>query len=231
MSNNFLATDQFLAKLVVIDKVATTLSLPEALKTDQLPVTNAVSCASVVLLSGYFESYLKGIVEEYIKKVNQLGQPISSIPQNMRHKHYSGGVDALLWATKRDKKLKSTSFSEDLTRRLGSLQNNTGYELAWESFANTKSNPGTETVSDILNGLEVEKTWNEINGLVNQHGRLDTFLSSFIEMRNVCAHTGLHQTPPTAADIFGYVDRFKVVAECIDLLIGIQLEKIQNATV
>lgn len=231
MSNCFLATDEFLGLLDVIEKVAQTLSTPESLKPSQLPVTNAISCASVVLLSGYFESYLKDTVQEYIREINLLGKPISIIPYDMKAKHYAGGADALILASKKDKNLKATSISEDLTRRLASLQNSTGYELAWESFANTKSNPGTETVRAILTGLEVDKTWPEINNLILQHGRLDTFLSSFIEMRNVCAHTGRHHTPPSAADLSDYVERFRALAECIDMLIGIRLEEFRNATV
>lgn len=231
MSNCFIATDEFLGLLDVIDQVAQTLSTPESLKPSQLPVTNAISCASVVLLSGYFENYLKGTVQEYIENINQLGKPISIIPYEMKARHYSGGADALLSASKKDKNLKATSISQDLTRRLASLHNSIGYELAWESFANTKSNPGTETVKGILAGLEVGKTWTEINSLKQEHGRLDTFLASFIEMRNVCAHTGRHHTPPSASDISGYVERFRALAECIDMLIGIKLEEFRNATV
>lgn len=225
MSNSFTATNDFLNSLEIIDKVAISLSTPEALKPTQLPITNAISCASIVLLSGQFENYLKNIVQEFIEKLNLLSKPITMIPFDMRVKHYAGGSEALLWASKKDKKLKSTLISEDLARRLGSLDNPTGYELAWEAFANTKSNPGTGTVSTILNGLDISKTWDEINRLQKQHGRLDTFLASFIEMRNVCAHTGRHNTPPSAFDLTDYVERFKSLAECIDLLIGVRLEE------
>lgn len=229
MSNCFLATNDFLDSLAVIDKVVTALSTPEALRPSQLPVTNAIGCSTIVLLSGYFESYLKDIVQEYIKEINGLNKPISSIPYEMQSRHYSGGAEALIWASKRDKNLQTTSISQDLSRRLGSLHNNTGYELAWEAFANTKSNPGTETVRSILTGLEIKKTWDEINDLQKQYGRLDTFLGSFIEMRNVCAHTGRHHTPPSAGDIAGYVERFRAMAECIDLLAGLRLERFREA--
>lgn len=225
MSNSFIATDEFLDSLEIIDKVAIGLSTPEALKPTQLPITNAISCASIVLLSGHFENYLKNIVQEFIEKLNRLSKPLATIPFDMRVKHYAGGAEALLWASKKDKKLNSTLISENLARRLGSLANSNSYELAWEAFANTKSNPGTETVSTILTGLDISKTWNEINGLQKQHGRLDTFLANFIEMRNVCAHTGRHNNPPSACDLTDYIERFRSLAECIDLLIGVRLEE------
>lgn len=222
MSNSFVATDEFLASLDVIETVSQSLSTPAALKPSQLESTNAVSCSVIVLLSGYFESYLKNIIKEYIEAINNLNKPISIIPVSMRLKHYAGGAEALVSASKKDKKLNSTSISEDLTRRLGSLDQQK-YYLAWESFANTKSNPGTETVTTLLSGLEIDKVWNSIGDLNKSHGRLEMFLSSFIEMRNVCAHTGRHQTPPSGADLVDYVDKFKSLAECIDMVIGLRL--------
>jgi hypothetical protein len=223
MDNNFIATDDFLNSLETIEEVALSLSTPSALKPSQLACTNAISCSVIVLLSGYFESYLKNVVKDYIEAINNLNKPINQIPATMRLKHYSGGADALVNASKKDKKLKSTNISEDLTRRLGSLDQ-PKYHLAWESFANTKSNPGTETVTTLLSGLEIEKAWNSIDDLNKSHGRLGIFLTTFIEMRNVCAHTGRHHTPPSGADLIDYIRKFKSLAECIDMVIGLRLE-------
>jgi len=224
MTNIFLSTDEFLESLDVIEEVGNSLSTLDAIRPKQLPITNAVSCATVVLMSGYFENYLKSVVREYIEAVNSLNRPLTDIPLNMQLKHYSGGAEALIWASKKDKQLKSTTISLDLTQRLASLCQPTGYALAWEAFANTKSNPGTETVRAILSGLEIDKAWNEINDLQKQHGRLDTFLETFIEKRNVCAHTGRHHTPPSGADLIDYVEKFRSLAACIDMLAGIRLE-------
>ena len=110
MVNCFLATNEFLHSLDVVARVADTLSTPEALKPNHLPVTNAISCACIVLLSGHFESYLKDTVREYIEEINLLGKPIDHIPYGMRVRHYAGGAEALLWAAKKDKNLKMTSI-------------------------------------------------------------------------------------------------------------------------
>ncbi|MFK4135299.1 HEPN domain-containing protein [Pseudomonas luteola] len=225
LDNLFSATDDFLGSLGTIRKVADSLSSPEALRPSQLPMTNAVCCASVVLLSGYFENFLKDIVKEFIEKVNSLSKPISEIPLDMIQKHYAGGSDALAWAVKLDKKVKSNIYSQDLTARLGSLGNSSGYTLAWESFANTRSNPSPDIVKDILQGLEIKKVWPEINDLYKSHGSLNSFLTSFIEMRNECAHTGRNTTPPSGMDIADYVDKFIALALGIDFLIGHQFEE------
>ncbi|WP_147466164.1 MAE_28990/MAE_18760 family HEPN-like nuclease [Pseudomonas syringae] len=222
MTNCFVATDEFSSSLDTVETVAQSLSSPAALKPSQLTSTNAVSCSIIVLLSGYFESYLKDIIKEYIESINNLNKPLTTIPLSMQLKHYSGGAEALIWASKTDKKLKSTSISQDLTRRLGSLDKSR-YYLAWESFANTKSNPGTDTISTLLSGLEIDKGWGLINDLNKSHGRLDMFLTSFMEMRNVCAHTGRHQTPPSGADLINYIEKFRALGECIDMTMGVRL--------
>lgn len=228
MANNFLATTEFLESLDVTEQVGLSISAPDAIKPSHLPVTNAISCATVVLISGYFENFLKNIVKEYINNLNLLGKPLTAIPINMQLRHFSGGADALNWASKEDKSLGSTLVSQDLSRRLASLSQPTGYILAWEAFANTKSNPGTETVKTILSGLEISQVWYEINSLSSAHGRLDTFLMSFIKMRNICAHTGRHHTPPSGMDIIDYVGKFRGIAESIDMLAAIKLEEFSN---
>ncbi|MDB5801272.1 MAG: hypothetical protein JWL63_2211 [Rhodocyclales bacterium] len=228
MASSFLSTDEFFGSLETIERVALSLSTPESLKPTQLPVTNSVACACTVLLSGYFENFLKDIVKEYIEELNMVGKPLTAIPFSMRVRHYSGGAEALAWAIKKDKDLATTAISQDLSRRLGSLDKTTGYVLAWEAFANTKSNPGTATVSAILAGLEIQKAWEEIHSLQKSHGRLDTFLGTFIPMRNVCAHTGSHHTPPSGNEIAEYVEKFRAIAECIDLLIAVRLEEFRK---
>lgn len=225
MANVFYATDELFVSLDVVDQVAASLSTADALVPAKLPMTNAVSCASVVLLSGYFESFLKNIVTEFIQQLNLLKRPLVSLPYEMRLKHFASGSGALMWASKQDKKLEVTVHSENLTRRLASLGDPLNYEFAWESFADTKSNPGPEVVRDILSGLRIEKSWQEINLLVTEHGLLQTFLTAFIEMRNVCAHTGQHLSPPTGPMIVDFTTKFRALAECIDLLMGVKIDE------
>ena len=225
MANVFTATDELFDALDVVDKVAVSLSAVSALTPANLPITNAVSCASVVLLSGYFECFLKNVVAEFFNHLNLLKKPLSALPYEMKLKHFESGARALTWASKQDKKLKDTVHSQNLASRLASMSDPAKYEFVWEAFADTKSNPGPDAVRDILAGLQIQKSWMEINGLVTKHGQLQTFLTSFIEMRNVCAHTGQHTNPPTGANIADFTIKFRALAECIDLLMGVKLDE------
>jgi hypothetical protein len=229
MTAIFNATAEYHQSLDTAEEVAKTLLTPQALSPSRLAVTNAISCASVVLLSGYFESYLKDLIKEYIESINALAKPLSAIPYTMRRKHYAGGAEALVWASKRDKELQTLVMSQDLSRRLASLSNVSGYVLAWEAFANTNSNPGTETVSTLLSGLEIEKGWKAIHDLNSEFGPLDAFLTAFMKLRNVCAHTGRHSTPPSGADLLDYIEKFRKLSECIEMAIAVRLDQFATA--
>lgn len=225
MSCIFTATQEYHQSLDTAEEVAMNLLTPSALHPSQLSVTNAISCATVVLLSGYFEYYLKNIIKEYIEGINALSKPISTIPYEMQRKHYSGGAEALAWASKRDKELQNLAISQDLSARLASLTNVSGYILAWESFANTNSNPGKDTVTSLLSGLEVDKGWKTIHELHSESGRLDAFLTSFMKMRNICAHTGRHNTPPSGGDLIGYIENFRRLSDGLEVAISMRLDQ------
>lgn len=226
--NFYSATDDLFQSLGVVDDVSITLMTPLAMASQNLQTTNAIGCACVVLISGYFESFLKDITQQLIAQLNGLGKPLASIPYAMRVKHFHSGAKALDWAIKQDKKLSNTASSEDLARRLGSVSDPAAYELAWEAFAQTNSNPGPDAVAGILSGLEISKSWREINALVTNHGQLDTFLQSFMEIRNMCAHTGTHSAPPTGFDLQDYTSKIRAIAECVDYLMRFQYETVYS---
>lgn len=222
------AAQNFADSLATIDLVGIELSAPAALASGRLPITNAISCASVVLLSGYFENFLKNIIKEFIGNVNSLALPKSRIHDDLIRMHYAGGSEALAWAAKIDKNNGNFATSEDLSRRLGSFIAGGSNTLAWESFANTKSNPGPDVVVSLLKGLMIKGGWSEINALTSLHGRMDTFLTSFMVMRNICAHTGKHSSPPSGIDICRYVETFLAICECIDMLFAIRFQEIST---
>lgn len=223
MSNRFSSTDDFISSLAIVKDVGRSLTEPKALKPSQLPITNAVCCGTVVLISGYFESFLKDLIRQYIEAINALAKPVTDIPLNMHHIHFSGGANALKWISKKDKELKNTTMSQDFSLRLASLSNSSGSILAWESFADTQSNPGADVLAKLMSGMQITDGWKSINDLTQCHGSLDVFLKTFMKIRNICAHTGSHNSPPTGSDILDYAEKFEAIGECLDMVLALRL--------
>ena len=163
------------------------------------------SLRAVVLLSGYLESFLKDCMSAFISQVNNLGKPLSELPIKMKYTHFENGARALGKQLKQDRKNGNTVLCEDLASRLASVGAPTGYTLAWEAFADTQANPGPEVIGCLLSQVGVENAWKKLHdatppGLVD----LRMFLTSFIEMRNECAHSGNATSPPTAPGLVEY---------------------------
>jgi len=199
------ALTSFQQEIARIDKVADWLTSPAALTPDMVQATWAMRCGAVVLFSGYLESFIKGCMCAFIMKVNALGHPLTKLPADMKHTHFRLGAKALEWQYKMDKRNGDTTKCENLAARLASVSAATGYTLAWEAFANTQSNPSPFVVGALLSGVGVKKPWPKLKaatppGLVD----LNTFLTSFIIMRNECAHSGNTTSPPGAADLLQY---------------------------
>jgi hypothetical protein len=199
------ALSSFQQEIGRIDKVAAWLTTPEAIRPEMAPATWAVRCGAVVLLSGYLESFIKDCMRAFITQVNDLGQPMTKLPEAMKHTHFRNGAKALEWQLREDKKVGDTSRCEDLSARLASVSAVTGYTLAWEAFANTQANPGPDVFAELIGAVGVARPWEKLRaatppGLVD----LNTFLTSFIAMRNECAHSGNTTSPPGAADLLQY---------------------------
>ncbi|MGH7744268.1 MAG: HEPN domain-containing protein [Candidatus Dormibacteria bacterium] len=169
------------------------------------PATWAVRCGAVVLLSGYLESFIRDCMRAFIADVNALGHPLTKLPEGMKHTHFDVGARVLRWQLKLDKRAGNTARCEDLSTRLASVSAPTGYTLVWEAFANTEANPGPEVIAEVLGSVGVKNGWEKLKaatptGLVD----LKTFMTSFILMRNECAHSGNITSPPSASDLLDY---------------------------
>lgn len=199
------ALASFQKEIARIDKVADWLTTPAAITGDMVPATWAMRCGAVVLFSGYLECFIKECMCAFITRVNALGQPLTKLPEAMKHTHFRMGAKAIERQLKDDKKIGDTTRCEDLAARLASVSAVTGYTLVWEAFAHTEANPSPEVVGKLLSAVGVEKPWDKLRaatptGLVDLH----TFLTSFIAMRNECAHSGNTTSPPGAADLLQY---------------------------
>lgn len=215
-----------------IREVCNWLSTPAALTTQALPVNRSMCCGCVLLLSGYFESFLKDSIETFINNLNSLELPIDSIPREMVYQHFEGGAEHVKAYSKKDKSESSDlslAHVKDFLDRLSSVTTESDeYQLAWEAFANTKSNPNTDVVRELFSNIGIKKTWPQINELATNRGQLDVFLKSFIAVRNICAHTGTHNTPPSPSEIFEFCDNFEEIATCIMVLLSSRISELEK---
>lgn len=215
-----------------IREVCNWLSTPPALTVQALPVNRSMCCGCVLLLSGYFESFLKDSIETFINKLNSLNIPIESIPREMVFQHFEGGAEHVKAYSKKDR-FESVDLSlvhvKDFLDRLSSITTGQDeYQLVWEAFANTKSNPNTDVVKDLLSNIGIKQTWPQINDLATNKGQLDVFLKSFIAVRNICAHTGTHNTPPSPSEIFEFCDNFEEIATCLMVLLSYRICELEE---
>lgn len=198
----------------------------EALASAALPTTNAIQCASIVLLSGYFETFLVEGVKRFIQAVNELGKPFGSLPEKVRHLHFVNGGTALARLAKRERKDTPgvTALSEDLAQRLASVNAVQGYSLVYEAFIDTRSNPGADVVRDLLSAFEIRDPWRRMDPHCDgQSNVLKTFLDSFIALRNECAHRGTTASPPTTAELRAYVNNLDTIARSF---VGVLVERL-----
>jgi hypothetical protein len=203
------ALTDFRSEISRINQVADWLITPDALESKMMPATVAIRCGAIVLLSGYFETFLKDCMCKFITQINGLGKPLSLLPGKMKITHFENGARVLSKEIRKARKINDTSLCEDLAARLASVSAATGYTLAWEAFADTEANPGPSIVGGLLSSVGVEEPWKKIKAVPpGGLGDLDLFLTSFIEMRNECAHSGNTTSPPTASDLLQYGRNF-----------------------
>jgi hypothetical protein len=211
-----------------VNKVVAWLTTPAALTTDMLPAARAISCGCVVLLSGYFESFIKECMRGFITAVNGLGKPFNVLPYNMRCTHFDKGGKALRGEIKRDRENNDTANAENMAERLRSVSAGTGYQLVWEAFADTQANPGPTVVKGLINVVGVQDPWRKINAATTPpRGDLETFLRIFIFIRNECAHTGSVATPPTASVLTEYGENLVAIGEGVVMLLESRLGEIR----
>jgi hypothetical protein len=221
------ALADFQSEISRIEKVADWLITPQALESRMMPATVAIRCGAVVLLSGYFETFLKACMCRFITHVNGLRKPLSKLPGRMKITHFENGARVLGKEIRKGKKINDTSLCEDLAARLASVSTTTGYTLAWEAFADTEANPSPSIVGGLLSSVGVEEPWRKIKAAPpGGLGDLDLFLTSFIEMRNECAHSGNTTSPPTASDLVQYGRNFDGLGTAIVVVLEAKLAEL-----
>lgn len=215
----------------IIESVANSLSSAIDIRSEELKKSDTISCGCVLLLTGNFESFLKGIVKAFINELNGFGIPVEQLPKDFLHAHFQKGGATLGRYVKEAKKgNKDMADVHDLSDRIASVNGSTSsYKLAWEAFTDTQANPGPDVVKTLLADVGVKDVWRCINSLISR-GRMEMFLTSFVAIRNVCAHTGSHPNPPTGAELQAACDKFQDLSVAIFLLLEDKLDELNPAS-
>lgn len=180
-----------------------------------------VQCSCVVLLIGFFESFIRQFAEEAVTSLCALNAPFGSLDGKIRKTHFEEGGRILQAKASGNRRHAWIAASqEDIARRLHSVARPTGYEIVWEAFANTNANPGIEVVRTFLANFGIKDGWRQIaakNG-VSKAWAMES-LDNIIVVRNECAHTGSVAIVPLPSDLRAYSDNLERLAGAMESLV------------
>ena len=174
----------------------------------------AVRSASLVLLSGFLESFLRQGAEAFFTELSDKGLKYSQLPAEMHKVHFVNGLD---WMAKRAARREEFAggFADTITAltRVAEPPTKNMSALLWEAFAVTKGNPGPDVIAEYMKNFGVSDGLRRIGEAGNvDPAFLRASLTSFIKLRNECAHTGAAKNPPLPSDVRDYVDLLRRLA-------------------
>lgn len=168
----------------------------------------AIRSASVVLLSGFLESFLRDSAEIFFVELKNRGLKYSELPEIMHETHFIGGLEEAHRIAKSDKKNNDSLFlgAQAAVRDIWHPPTSGVSALFWRAFAVTKGNPGPDVIADYLRNFGVK---NPLGRLAEESGiaekSIRSTLRTFIELRNECAHTGAVKNTPQPSGVRDFV--------------------------
>lgn len=182
-----------------------------------------MQAASVVLLSGFLESFLRSIAERFIAELCASQPAFQSLPAEVRYAHYVEGGTVLAKVAAAQRRSSQTwivATPADIARRLHSISVGP-YEIVWEAFAETRANPNSENVSGFVQKFGVDKVWPKLGAKAQARSAqmtdnaMATALNELIRERNECAHSGSVASLPSPSQLLGQCDLLEVLGESI----------------
>jgi len=155
---------------------------------------NAMTKAALVLLSGYFEGYLKKLIEEFVESLNDLELPLKSAGDEL--------LLSILQHSITDNRNKS--LPKILTIK-NCITEDIHFPLTQEAIGGTKGNPTVDTVEAIFQRIGIPEI---IDKLSMRDYELDSTYTTVSQSQQ------LHQSIELAVD--GDVTHYQKVVELID---------------
>jgi len=194
------------------------------------PRRSVILSSLIVTLTGYFESFLRDFAKEFAAELSIKKVPFIQLDQRIQKAHFAIGGKILSEALKPKRRLHIQAPPIDIAERLASVGHGT-YNLLWESFAETQSNPGSEAVGHYLSSMAVTGGFEAVaNRLMAANPQqpasaavLKQALDALVERRNECAHTGGTTQVLSEADVENYCVLLSQVAmgiaEAVEMVI------------
>lgn len=186
------------------------IEAPQAMRDSGLLAQhNTIQLGSVVLLSGFLESYLRKVCEAYFAELLSKGYGMNRLSPSYLETHLREGAGHLADLVKREVKRKnSLTDSSAFVRRLVAPIVDATTSPVWEAFARTQGNPSPEVVKAVLSGLEIKGGFDAISQALKGKYSASTvtgLLKNLNDIRNECAHTGTTSNVPQPSSIMDLV--------------------------
>lgn len=156
---------------------------------------HAIQSGGVVLLSGFLESFLRSVCENYFSELSIKGYGMKSLGDDFLAIHLREGAGHLADIVKRETKRQQGDFSDssEFVRRLVAPIADASKSPAWEAFARTQGNPSAQVIKTMLEGLGIKGGLDSLALAINVRysaSAIQGLLKNLIDVRNECAHTG-----------------------------------------
>jgi RiboL-PSP-HEPN len=177
-----------------------------------------VQCATMVVMSGYLEAFIRDLAKAFFDELKARGtglQVLSVVDPDTNYSlvHFRNGAKVL--ANMAKGKDANLGDCELFIKRLHAPLEDATEPPAWEAFAMTEANPGPRVLRSFLKGLGINESLKGVSEAVNSRYSdvvFDTLLTSFIAVRNECAHSGKAKEVPTPTTVEDYVDVLRTLA-------------------
>jgi len=193
---------------------------------DRLDIINQLTDASIILVSAYFENFLREIGSEFAKEIQGIVPNFYSLPIEIQDTH----VDYIPHWIQRTRPSLDRSEKEEVARRYGSpFPSGLNYELIGESFGDCLANPNCETVNDMFKlrmGIKItQKASINSNVIIAQYSG---WLKTFNDIRNAIAHGDPTRSPVAPSDVRYYVSNFSILSNFMIGIIQSRLNEIKK---
>lgn len=192
----------------------------------------AIKSASIVLLSGYLESFMRDVAEAFFSEARNRGIRFKELPVVMHETHFIAGLEEAARIAKNDKKQADPLFQNTRTaiRAISAPPDSDISSLFWRAFAATKGNPGPNVMSDFLKNFGIQSPLAQLAAATTfGEGYLRTTLETFIKLRNECAHTGSVKNTPLPSTMRDYVHFLRVLTLGITKILDKKLVEIDTS--